>query len=235
MTRTLPRHSDLEMEPETISRQPGLGDDFPELTVQTSHGEVSLPDAYEGEWFVLFSHPGDFTPVCTTEFVAFQQRSDEFEDLGVNLIGLSVDRVHSHIKWIEWIEDELDVSIEFPIIADEGGEVATRLGMLHPEMGSSTVRSVYIVDPEGVIRLELQYPMEIGRNIDEILRSIRALQTSDENDVAVPADWPNNANFDDQVLFEPPSDVATAEERLARADEEDYECLDWWFCLKDLE
>lgn len=224
----------LEMESEETSRQPGLGDEFPELTVQTSHGEVSLPDAYHGEWFVLFSHPGDFTPVCTTEFVAFQQRSDEFDELDVNLIGLSVDRVHSHIKWIEWIEDELDVRIEFPIIADEGGEVATRLGMLHPEMGSSTVRSVYVVDPDSVIRLELQYPMEIGRNIDEILRSIRALQTSDENDVAVPADWPNNATFDDQVLLKPPSDIATAEERLARADEEDYECLDWWFCLKNL-
>jgi len=221
------------MESEETPRKPGLGDDFPDLTVQTSHGTVSLPDDYEGEWFVLFSHPGDFTPVCTTEFVAFQQRSDEFEALGVNLIGLSVDRVHSHIKWIEWIEDELDVEIEFPIIADEGGAVATRLGMLHPEMGSSTVRSVYVVDPDGAIRLELQYPMEIGRNIDEILRSIRALQTSDENDVAVPADWPNNAKFGDRVLLEPPSDVATAEERLARADEEDYECLDWWFCLEE--
>ena len=223
------------MHSEETPRKPGLGDRFPDFTVQTSHGEMLLPDAYEGEWFVLFSHPGDFTPVCTTEFVAFQQRSDEFDDLGVNLIGLSVDRVHSHIKWIEWIEDELDETIEFPIIADEGGEVATRLGMLHPELGASTVRSVYVVDPGSVIRLELQYPMEIGRNIEEILRSIRALQTSDERGVAVPADWPDNANFGDQVLLEPPSDVATAEERLARADEEGYECLDWWFCLRDLE
>ncbi|MEF8788599.1 MAG: peroxiredoxin [Haloarculaceae archaeon] len=223
------------MHPEETSRQPGLGDDFPELTVQTSQGELSLPGEYEGEWFVLFSHPGDFTPVCTTEFVAFQQRSDEFEALGANLVGLSVDRVHSHIKWIEWIEDELDTRIEFPIIADEGGEVATRLGMLHPEMGSSTVRSVYVVDPEGTIRLVLQYPMEIGRNIEEILRSIRALQTADERDVAVPGDWPNNEEFGDRVLLEPPSDVATAEARLASAEEEGYECLDWWFCLQDLD
>src|SRR6056297_4289909 len=132
---------------------PLIGDQFPELEVETTHGTLSLPDEYEGEWFVLFSHPGDFTPVCTTEFVAFEQRREEFEELGVNLIGLSVDRVHSHIKWTEWIEDELDVRIEFPIIADEGGEVATRLGMLHPEMGSSTVRSVYVVDPDGDIRL----------------------------------------------------------------------------------
>ena len=223
------------MQSEETSRQPGLGDDFPELTVQTSQGELSLPEEYEGEWFVLFSHPGDFTPVCTTEFVAFQQGMEEFEALGANLVGLSVDRVHSHIKWIEWIEDELDTRIEFPIIADEGGEVATRLGMLHPEMGSSTVRSVYIVDPEGTIRLVLQYPMEIGRNIEEILRSIRALQTADERDVAVPADWPNNETFGDRVLLEPPSDVATAEARLASAEEDGYECLDWWFCLEDLD
>ena len=223
------------MPPEERTRQPGLGDRFPDLTVQTSHGEIALPDAYEGDWFVLFSHPGDFTPVCTTEFVAFQQRMDEFEDLGVNLVGLSVDRVHSHIKWIEWIEDELEESIEFPIIADDTGNVAKRLGMVHPEMGTSTVRAVYIVDPESVIRLVLQYPMEIGRNIEEILRSIRALQTADERDVVIPGDWPNNANFGDRVLLEPPSDVATAEERLAHAEQQGYECLDWWFCLEDLD
>ena len=215
---------------EDQSFRPSLGESFPALTVQTSQGELTLPDTYEDEWFVLFSHPGDFTPVCTTEFVAFQQRKDEFDELGVNLVGLSVDRVHSHIKWVEWIEDELDVSIEFPIIADEGGSVATKLGMLHPEMGSSTVRTVYIVDPEGTIRLVLQYPMEIGRNIDEILRSIRALQTSDEHDVAVPGDWPDNELFGDRVLSKPPSDVETARARL---DSAEGECHDWWFCLQD--
>jgi len=212
---------------------PGLGDRFPELDVQTSSGPVSLPDDYAGEWFVLFSHPGDFTPVCTTEFVAFQQRMAEFDALGVNLIGLSVDRVHSHIKWIEWIEAELDVGVEFPIIADDAGAVAEGLGMIHESMGTSTVRSVYVVDPDGTIRLELQYPMEIGRNIDEILRSIRALQTADEHDVAVPADWPENDVFGDRVLLEPPSDVAGAEARLAAAEEEGYDCHDWWFCLRD--
>ena len=130
---------------------PGLGDRFPELDVQTSSGPVSLPDDYAGEWFVLFSHPGDFTPVCTTEFVAFQQRMAEFDALGVNLIGLSVDRVHSHIKWIEWIEAELDVGVEFPIIADDAGAVAEGLGMIHEAMGTSTVRSVYVVAPDGTI------------------------------------------------------------------------------------
>jgi len=223
------------MEAEETVRRPRLGDRFPALDVQTSHGELHLPDEYAGEWFVLFSHPGDFTPVCTTEFVAFQRRSDEFEDLGVNLVGLSVDRVHSHVKWVEWIEEELGVRIEFPIVADEGGEVAERLGMLHPEMGSSTVRSVYVVDPDGLVRLVLQYPMEIGRNIDEILRSIRALRTADEHDVATPADWPTNQTVGDRVLREPPATVADAEERLARADEEGLDCRDWWFCLDDLD
>jgi peroxiredoxin (alkyl hydroperoxide reductase subunit C) len=223
------------MEAEETVRRPRLGDRFPALDVQTSHGELHLPDEYAGEWFVLFSHPGDFTPVCTTEFVAFQRRSDEFEDLGVNLVGLSVDRVHSHVKWVEWIEEELGVRIEFPIVADEGGEVAERLGMLHPEMGSSTVRSVYVVDPDGLVRLVLQYPMEIGRNIDEILRSIRALRTADEHDVATHADWPTNETVGDRVLREPPATVADAEERLARADEEGLDCRDWWFCLDDLD
>lgn len=223
------------MKHEPVSQQPQLGESFPDLTVQTSHGELSLPDEYENEWFVLFSHPGDFTPVCTTEFVAFQQRYDEFSNLGVNLIGLSVDRVHSHIKWIEWIEEELDEQIEFPIIADDTASVARRLGMIHPKMGTSTVRTVYVVDPNGDIRLQLQYPMEVGRNIDEILRSIRALQTTDEENVAAPANWPNNDNFGDRVLLAPPSDMNTAKQRKSDAESDEYEYRDWWFCLKDRE
>ncbi|MDY6774715.1 MAG: peroxiredoxin [Halobacteria archaeon] len=214
---------------------PLLGDRFPELEVSTTHGEMKLPDEYEGEWFVLFSHPGDFTPVCTTEFIAFEQRRDEFEELGANLIGLSVDRVHSHIKWTDWIEEEIGVEIGFPIIADEMGGVAQELGMLHPGMGSSTVRAVFIVDPDGVLRLTLYYPFEIGRNIDEILRSLEALQTSDEEGVATPADWPENQNFGDQVLVPPPDSDQDAEDRLAEAEAEGYDCKDWWFCLTDLE
>ncbi|XGI84167.1 peroxiredoxin [Halorutilales archaeon Cl-col2-1] len=214
---------------------PLLGDRFPEVEVSTTHGEMKLPDEYEGEWFVLFSHPGDFTPVCTTEFIAFEQRRDEFEELGANLIGLSVDRVHSHIKWTDWIEEEIGVDIGFPIIADEMGGVAQELGMLHPGMGSSTVRAVFIVDPDGVLRLTLYYPFEIGRNIDEILRSLEALQTSDDEGVATPADWPENQNFGDQVLVPPPGSDQDAEDRLAEAEAEGYDCKDWWFCLTDLE
>ncbi|WP_255191629.1 peroxiredoxin [Natronobeatus ordinarius] len=214
---------------------PLLNDPFPELEVETTHGTKVLPDDYEGSWFVLFSHPGDFTPVCTTEFVAFQQRYDEFKELDTELIGLSVDRVHSHIKWTEWIDEELDEQIEFPIIADEQGKVATELGMLHPGAGSATVRSVFVVDPEGELRLILYYPMEIGRNIDEILRSIRAFQTHEAEGVALPADWPENESFGDKALLSPPSTDADATARLEEADaDDDLEAYDWWFTLKDI-
>ena len=224
----------MSQDTETAQQMPLLGDSFPSVDVETTHGPKSLPDDYEGEWFVLFSHPGDFTPVCTTEFVAFEQRRDEFEDLGVNLIGLSVDRVHSHLKWTDWIDEELDVDVGFPIIADDTGSVAKKLGMIHPGQGTSTVRVVFIVDPEGTLRLALYYPMEIGRNIDEILRTIRALKTSDENGVATPADWPENDTFGDKVLLPPPGTDEDAKTRLAEAEEQGLDARDWWFTLKDL-
>jgi peroxiredoxin (alkyl hydroperoxide reductase subunit C) len=212
---------------------PLIGDRFPELTVETTHGTVQLPEEYEGEWLVLFSHPGDFTPVCTTEFVAFEDRRSEFEALDANLLGLSVDRVHSHIKWTDWIESELDVDIGFPIIADETGRVGETLGMIHPGSGTSTVRAVFIVDPEGTVRQVLYYPEEIGRNIDEILRSLEALQYSDEEQVATPADWPENDRFGDKVLLPPPGTETAAETRLEEAAGEDYDAKDWWFTLRE--
>jgi peroxiredoxin (alkyl hydroperoxide reductase subunit C) len=215
------------------SSPPGIGDQFPQLTVETSHGELTIPDDYEGKWLVLFSHPGDFTPVCTSEFVAFEQRREEFEELNAELLGLSVDRVHSHIKWTEWIEANLDVDIQFPIIADEQGSVGQRLGMIHANAGTSTVRSVFLIDPEGTVRIVLTYPMEIGRNIDEILRSLRALQMSDEEGVATPADWPENEKFGDCVLLSPPGTDADAEKRTAEAeDDDDLDYYDWWFTIK---
>ncbi|TMT81658.1 peroxiredoxin [Haloterrigena sp. H1] len=219
---------------ESATDVPGIGDTFPALTVETSMGERSLPDDYEGQWLVLFSHPGDFTPVCTSEFVAFEQRREEFEDLNAELLGLSVDRVHSHIKWTEWIAENLDVDIQFPIIADDQGTVAQQLGMLHPGAGTATVRTVFVIDPEGTVRLRLTYPMEIGRNIDEVLRSLRALQKSDDDGVAAPADWPNNEKFDDQVLLSPPGTEADAAARKAEAaDDDDLNYYDWWFVTRD--
>jgi len=207
---------------------PLLGDDFPEMTVSTTHGEMTLPTDMKGNWFVVFSHPADFTPVCTTEFVGFQERIDKFDELGVKLIGMSVDQVFSHIKWVEWIKEKLDVEITFPIIAANDA-VANKLGLLHPGKGTNTVRAVFIVDPKGKVRLTLYYPQEIGRNMDEIVRATKALITSDNNGVAVPADWPNNNLIGSRVIIPPPKSQKDAATRL-----EKFEGYDWWFCHKEL-
>ena len=221
------------MENET-ARIPLLGDKFPEMEVKTTHGVIRLPDHYKGKWFILFSHPADFTPVCTTEFVAFQKRYDQFRELNTELIGLSIDQTFSHIKWIEWIEEKLSVKIEFPIISDDLGKVASKLGLIHLGKGTNTVRAVFVVDPNGVIRLILYYPQEIGRNMDEILRAVKALQISDKHKVATPANWPNNELIGDKVIVPPASDVETAKERLKKAETGEHECYDWWFCFKKL-
>lgn len=205
---------------------PLIGDKFPEMEVVTTRGVKNLPGDYSGKWFILFSHPADFTPVCTTEFVAFQKRYEEFRKLNTELIGLSVDQVFAHIKWEQWINENLDVEIEFPIIADTG-KVADTLGLIHPGKGTNTVRAVFFVDPEGTMRAMLYYPQELGRNFDEILRMIRAFQVSDREKVAMPANWPENELLGDRVIIPPAQDVETAMKRLS-----EYECYDWWFCHK---
>lgn len=212
---------------------PLLGSTFPQVNVQTTHGVMELPKALSGKWFVLFSHPADFTPVCTTEFVAFQKRYDKFRALDCELIGLSVDQVFSHIKWMEWIKEKIGVIIQFPIIADTG-EVAKRLGLIHPGKGTNTVRAVFLADPESKIRVILYYPQELGRNIDEILRIVKAIQISDKNSVAMPANWPNNEIVGDHVIIPPPRDLKSVEERLSRAEAGEFECLDWWLCHRKL-
>lgn len=212
---------------------PLLGDKFPEMKVQTTRGELNLPGDMKGKWFVLFSHPADFTPVCTTEFIAFQQRYDKFRQLNCELIGMSVDQVFAHIKWEEWIKDNMGVEIQFPIIADTGA-VANKLGLIHPGKGTNTVRAVFIIDAEGLIRIMLYYPQELGRNMDEILRAVKAMQTSDKNGVAMPANWPENEILGDRVIIPPAKDVKTAQDRLARAKAGEFECYDWWLCHKKL-
>ena len=189
---------------------------------------LKLPEHFKGKWFILFSHPGDFTPVCTTEFIAFAKMHEEFKKNNTELIGLSIDQVFSHIKWTEWIKDKMGVEVKFPIIADHG-IVSGMLGMVHPGKGSNTVRAVFIVDPNSVIRLILYYPQELGRNMDEILRAVKAFQVSDANKVAMPANWPNNDILKDEVIIPPASDVKTAKARP-----KEYECFDWWFCHKKL-
>jgi peroxiredoxin (alkyl hydroperoxide reductase subunit C) len=211
------------------SGMPLLGENFPELSVQTTHGPMNIPGDLKGSWFVLFSHPADYTPVCTTEFVAFQKRVEAFDRLNCKLIGLSVDQVFSHIKWVEWIREKLDVEITYPIIAGND-TVAGKLGMLHPAKGSNTVRAVFVGDPQGKIRLILYYPQEVGRNMDEILRAVNALQVSDANQVAMPAGWPNNELINDRVIVPPATDEKTAKARLG-----EYENFDWWFCHRKLD
>jgi peroxiredoxin (alkyl hydroperoxide reductase subunit C) len=220
-------------ETQTKNGIPLLGDVFPTMTVQTTRGIKNLPEDYKGKWFVLFSHPADFTPVCTTEFVAFQQRYDKFKALNTELIGMSVDQIFSHIKWEEWIKDNLNIEIKFPIIADTG-KVAEMLGLIHPGKGTNTVRAVFIVDANSKIRIMLYYPQELGRNMDEILRVVEAMQVSDANKVAMPANWPHNELFKDRVIIPPATDVDMAHERKTRAANGEFECLDWWLCHKAL-
>lgn len=213
-------------------RMPLLGDKFPEMQVVTTRGKMNLPGDMAGKWFVLFSHPADFTPVCTTEFVAFQKLYPQFREINTELIGMSVDQVFSHIKWEEWIKENIGVEIEFPIIADTGA-VANRLGLIHPGKDSNTVRAVFIVDDKGFLRIILYYPQELGRNMEEILRAVKGMQYSDKNGAAMPADWPNNSILKDRVIVPPPKDIDAANERLRTAKEKGYECYDWWFCHRE--
>lgn len=212
-----------------IERMPLIGDKFPEMEVVTTHGTMTLPNDMEGKWFILFSHPADFTPVCTTEFVAFQKRIEDFKKLNCELVGLSIDQVFSHIKWVQWINENLDVEIQFPVIADDTGKVAAKLGLIHPGKGTNTVRAVFIVDPKGITRAILYYPQELGRNMDEIVRMVKGLQVSDNEGVAMPAGWPENELIKDNVIIPPAADMKTAEERT-----KEYKNFDWWFCYKEL-
>ena len=216
-----PYYSELNM--------PLLGDDFPELHVHTTHGPMNLPGDFKGSWFVLFSHPADFTPVCTTEFAGFQERMPDFEMLGCKLIGMSIDQIFSHIKWIEWIKENLNIEITFPVVA-ANDDIARQLGMLHPGKGTNTVRAVFIGDPAGKVRLILYYPQEIGRNIDEVVRAVKALQTADNHKVAIPANWPANTLINDEVIIPPPNNIEDAKTRAGMKG-----CYDWWFCHKPLD
>ncbi len=204
---------------------PLIGEKFPELSVQTTHGVLNLPKAFAGKWFILFSHPADFTPVCTTEFVGFQKKYNELKKLNCELIGLSIDQVFSHIKWVQWIKEVLKVEIKFPVIADDTGKVAARLGLIHPGKGTNTVRAVFIVDPKATVRAILYYPQELGRNMSEIVRMVKGFQVSDSQKVAIPANWPENELIKDNVIIPPATDEKTAAQRPKK-----YKCFDWWFC-----
>jgi len=210
-----------------------IGEKFPEVEVNTTHGRMKLPEHFAGKWFVLFSHPADFTPVCTTEFYGMQKRLDKFRELGVEVIGLSVDQVFSHLKWIEWIKDNLNEEIEFPVIADDRGDLAEMLGMI-PTGSTQTARAVFMVDPKGTIRAIVYYPAEVGRDWDEILRAVKALQVSDKNGVALPHKWPNNELIGERVIVPPAGSVEAIKDREERKNKGEIECYDWWLCHKSL-
>ncbi|MCW4006334.1 MAG: peroxiredoxin [Candidatus Bathyarchaeota archaeon] len=205
---------------------PVLGQEAPEFEALTTQGTLRLSD-FKGTWLVLFSHPADFTPVCTTEFIGFSQIYDELKKRNVELLGLSVDSVSSHIAWIRNCEEKMGVKIPFPIIADLNKEVSMKYGMIHPEQSKTeTVRCVFIIDPESKIRTMLYYPLTTGRNMKEVLRIIDALQTTDKYKVATPANWMPG----DPVVVPPPMTVEDADARL----KEGYDCKDWYLCKKKL-
>ncbi|KQM12489.1 peroxiredoxin [Methanomassiliicoccales archaeon RumEn M1] len=208
---------------------PCIGESFPHIEVRTTLGAMTLPDHFAGKWFILFSHPGDFTPVCTTEFASFALNHERFRRLNCELIGLSVDQVHSHIKWVEWIEERLGVSIEYPIIADANGDVSRTIGAIHPPNSGSTIRAAYIVDPGAVLQSVMYYPRGVGRSIEELLRILQALHVVRRHKVATPANWPSNELIGEEVLLSPPGTMEEARRRKGMQG-----CLDWWFCTKRL-
>jgi len=215
------------MENETpITRMPRINEPAPAFEAKTTHGIRRLED-YKGKWLVLFSHPADFTPVCTTEFIAFAKRAEDFRKLNAELLGLSIDSTYSHLAWARNIKEKFGQEIPFPIIADLDMKVAQAYGMIHPGAAdTSAVRATFIIDPEGMLRAMVYYPMTNGRSIDEFLRLLAALQTSDEHGVATPEGWQPG----DKVIVPPPQDIDSAEARM----NEGYECVDWYFCKKDL-
>ena len=206
---------------------PRLGSPAPQFEAVTTLGTLKLED-FRGSWLVMFSHPADFTPVCTTEFVAFAKIHAKLKELNCELMGLSIDSVYSHIAWVRNIEEKLGQKITFPVIADLDRKVATLYGMIMPgESKTETSRCVFIIDDKQVLRAMIYYPLTTGRNLDEILRVVQALQTSDKNGVATPANWRPG----DKVIVPPANTQELAEQRTKDAS---LECKDWYFCMKEL-
>ncbi|WP_372612905.1 peroxiredoxin [Aquicoccus sp.] len=205
---------------------PRLNEPAPDFTALTTDGVKSLSD-YAGKWLILFSHPADFTPVCTTEFTAFANRQDEFDALGVELLGLSIDSHYSHIAWVRSIKERFGVDITFPIIADLDMKVAQAYGMVQPGASDTqAVRATFIIDPDGVLRAMVYYPLTNGRSVDEFLRMVKAMQTSDACGVATPENWQPG----DDVIVKPPQTVAEANARI----DEGLNTVDWYFTTRTL-
>ncbi|MEX1308653.1 MAG: peroxiredoxin [Eubacteriales bacterium] len=213
---------------------PLIGDKAPSFKANTTQGEISFPEDFKGKWVILFSHPADFTPVCTTEFMTFATMQDEFEKLNTQLIGLSVDSIYSHIAWLRTIQEKIEykgmknVEVKFPLIEDISMKVANKFGMIQPNVSTTqAVRAVFVIDPKAVIRTILYYPASTGRNFDEIKRIVVALQKADAESIATPADWRPG----DDVIIPPAGSCGTAKDRMDDKDEDKY-CLDWFMCFK---
>lgn len=216
----------METSVTTTQGLPQINAPAPDFEARTTHGVRKLSD-YRGKWLVLFSHPADFTPVCTTEFMAFAEHYDAFQSVNADLLGLSIDSYYSHIAWVRNIKEKFGVDIRFPIIEDLSMEVAKAYGMIHPGAAdTSAVRATFIIDPDGILRAMVYYPMTNGRSIPEFLRLIKALQASDEHKIATPEGWQPG----DQVIVPPPADADAVTARLS----EGYECTDWYFCKKTI-
>lgn len=213
-----------------------IGQQAPSFVAQTTQGKLRFPEDYKGKWVILFSHPADFTPVCTTEFMKFASMRQEFKDLNCELVGLSIDGVFAHIAWLRTIKEKVEynglknIDIDFPVIADLKMEVAEKYEMIHPDVDDTkTVRTVFFIDPEGIIRAYLVYPMATGRNFSEIKRILVAMQTADQHGVATPADWEPG----DDVIVPPPTNCKMAQERMDNSGN-DYEAMDWFLSFKKL-
>ena len=217
---------------ETMPRMPMIGDKAPSFRAMTTQGKINFPEDYKGKWTVFFSHPADFTPVCTTEFMTFAQMAPEFEKLNTRLLGLSIDSLHSHLAWVENIESlkwkgQENIKVPFPIVADISMEVAHKYGMLQTVASTQTVRAVFIIDPESVVRAILYYPMSTGRNIPEIIRMIQSLQLHDAEGFATPANW----NPGEDALLGAPLTLEEAHDRL-NSDDDSIQPVSWYLTIK---
>lgn len=215
---------------------PRIGEPAPAFTAKTTQGDINFPSDFSGKWKILFSHPADFTPVCTTEFMTFGSMASEFEALNCQLVGLSVDGLYSHIAWLRTIKEKIDykgmkdIEVKFPLIDDVSMEVAKKYGMIQPgESTTQAVRAVFFIDPNDIIRTIIYYPLSLGRNFDEIKRVLIGLQTVDNYGVALPADWRPG----DEVIVPPAGSCGVAKERMDNHDG-DIKCYDWFFCTKTL-
>lgn len=223
-------------EVELKDSMPLIGDEAPAFSAVTTEGSVDFPKDYSGKWVILFSHPADFTPVCTTEFMAFQKMLPEFQKINTELIGLSIDSIYAHIAWFRTIKERIDckgmkgVEITFPLIADIKMEVAKKYGMLQPNASTTqAVRAVFIIDPNSKIRTILYYPLTTGRNFEELKRIVIALQTSDAFGVATPANWMPG----EDVIIPPPTSCGVVRGRDKNPDE-NMKCYDWFMCFQEL-